>query len=93
MFDIVRSLQKVKTQVLRSSKAAYFSLMIHKLGKNKRRSFSAATNLKTQPLGKNAATKLNTHFFLQFREKDAAFPQLSYKKRRFYAGLKNPQLS
>ena len=36
MFDIVRSLQKVKTQVLRSSK---------------RRSFSAATNLKDAAFG------------------------------------------
>ena len=89
MFDIVRSLQKVKIQVLRNSKAAYFFLMIRKLGKNKRRSFSAATNLKTQPLEKkNAATKLNTQFFCNSKKKT----QLSYKKHRFYAGLKKSQL-
>ena len=65
MFDTVRSLQKVKTQVLPSSKSCvFFFLMTHKLRKNKRRSFSAATNLKTQQFKeKNAATKLNTQFF------------------------------
>ena len=56
MFDIhvVRSLQKVKLKhrFCAAPKAVYLFLMIHKLGKNKRRSFSAATNLKTQPLEK-----------------------------------------
>ena len=86
MFDIVRSLQKVKTQVLRSSKSAYFFLMIHKLRKNKRRSFSAATNLRNWR--KKRSYQVKYAVFLQFKEKDTAFPQLSYKKRRFYAGLK-----
>ena len=74
MFDIVRSLQKVKTQVLRSSK---------------RRSFSAATNLKDAAFGeKKRSYQVKYAVFLQFKEKDAAFPQLSYKKCRFYKGLK-----
>ena len=93
MFDIVRSLQKVKMQVLRSSKGCVFFLMIHKSGKNKRRSFSAATNLRTQPLEKkNAATKLNTQFFCNSKKKTQVFHSCLIKKRRFYAGLKNPQL-
>ena len=62
-------------------------LMIHKLGKNKRRSFSAATNLKSF-WRKIRSYQVKYAVFLQFKEKNAAFPQLSYKKCRFYAGLK-----
>ena len=63
--------------------------MIHKLGKNKKCSFSAATKLKTQLLEKKKRSyQVKNAVFLQFKEKDAAFPQLSYKKRRFYADFK-----
>ena len=62
--------------------------MIHKLRKNKRRSFSAATNLKTQPLEKQRSYQVKYAVFLQFKEQDAAFSQLSYIKCRFYADLK-----
>ena len=58
--------------------------MIHKLRKNKRRSFSAAINLKDAAFGeKNAATKLNTQFFCNSKKKTQLFRSYLIKNAGF----------
>ena len=60
--------------------------MMHKLGKNKRRSFSAATNLKTQLFEKknnNIATKLNTQLFCSSTKKTQLFRSCIIKNAGF----------
>ena len=68
-------------------------MMKHKVGKNKRCSFSAATNLKDAAFGeKNAATKLNTQLFCNSKKKMQLFGSCLIKNAGFTQVYKNLQL-